>query len=503
MHVTYLRKLTGTYNSALNETLRMDPCAEMEVIMIKFGTGGWRAIIGEEFTKANIQKLAKGLACKIKDEGVADKGIVIGYDRRFLSKEAMKWAGEVFAAEGMNAYLINRSSPTPLIMFYVMKHEFPYGMMITASHNPAIYNGIKVFTYGGRDADEFQTQEIEHYIESIPDDEVHGLEYEKALEQGYIHEINPLNEYIDNIINVVNMQAIRERGLRIALDPMYGVSETSLKTILLTARCDVSIIHDRHDTLFGGKLPSPSVQTLRSLQNYVIDRHCDIGIATDGDADRIGVIDDNGKFLHPNDILVLLYYYLVKYKGFRGPVVRNIATTHLLDKVAESFGEKCYEVPVGFKHISSKMYETNAVIGGESSGGLTVRGHIKGKDGVYATALLVEMIAVLGKKLSEIMHEIDQEYGIYYMEERDYRFDIEKKNEIYQRILVDKYIPDLPFDIQKISYLDGCKIYFCNGGWITIRFSGTEPLLRIFCEMPVVGEANLVCKIFEQFLGIS
>lgn len=471
--------------------------------MIKFGTGGWRAIIGDEFTKMNIQKLSKGLAIKMKDEGVTEKGIVLGYDRRFLSKEAMQWAAEVFAAEGIRAYLINRSSPTPLIMFYVMKHDFPYGMMITASHNPAVYNGIKIFTSGGRDADEFQTQEIENYINDIYETEVVSLSYDKALELGWIVEINPLNEYIDSIISAVDMQSIRDSCLRIALDPMYGVSETSLRTILLTARCDVAIIHDRHDTLFGGKLPSPSVHTLKSLQNYVLDHHCDLGIATDGDADRIGVIDDKGNFLHPNDILVTLYYYLVKYKGWRGAAVRNLATTHLLDLVTESFGEACYEVPVGFKHISSKMNETDAVIGGESSGGLTVRGHIKGKDGVYAAALLVEMIAVLGKKLSDIVNDIKLEYGFYYMEEKDYRFDQEKKEEIYQTLLVDKLFPMLDYEIDKISYLDGCKIYFRNGGWIVIRFSGTEPLLRIFCEMPEAGAAEKITEAYEVFLGIG
>ncbi len=470
--------------------------------MIKFGTGGWRAIIGDEFTKSNIQSLSKALAMKMKDEGVNEKGIVLGYDRRFLSKEAMRWAAEIFAGEGICSYLINRSSPTPLIMYYVMEHEFHYGMMVTASHNPAIYNGIKVFTYGGRDADEFQTMEIENYLGAVEEEEIIGMDYEKAKEKGLIFEINPINEYIDNIIEMIDMQAIRTRDLRIALDPMYGVSETSLRTILLTARCDVAIIHDRHDTLFGGKLPSPSAHTLRSLQNYVLDHHCDIGIATDGDADRIGVIDDNGKFLHPNDILVLLYYYLTKYKGWHGAAVRNIATTHLLDKVAESFGEKCYEVPVGFKYISSKMNETDAVIGGESSGGLTVRGHIKGKDGVYAAALLVEMIAIIGKKLSEIYQDIVTEYGRYYMEEKDYLFDQEKKEDIFERLMLDKLLPELPFEIDKISYLDGCKIYFKNGGWVITRFSGTEPLLRIFCEMQRAEDARLVCGIFEKFLGI-
>lgn len=475
----------------------------MEVIMIKFGTGGWRAIIGDGFTKANIQKLAKALAVKMKNEDVAEKGVCLGYDRRFLSKEAMQWAAQVFAYEGIKSKLVNTSSPTPLIMFYVMKYEFPYGMMITASHNPAIYNGIKVFTYGGRDADEFQTKDIEEYISDIDEDEVLEMEYERALSCGLIEEIYPLNEYLDNIIEAIDMDAIRNRGLKIALDPMYGVSETSLKTILMTARCQVSTIHERHDTLFGGKLPSPSAQTLRSLQNYVTDKHCDIGIATDGDADRIGVIDDTGRFLHPNDLLVLLYYYLVKYKGWHGPVVRNIATTHMLDKVAEKFGEKCYEVPVGFKYISAKMQETDAIIGGESSGGLNVRGHIKGKDGIYAATLLVEMIAVTGKKLSEIVKDIEAECGAIFMEERDYKFNQEKRDEIFNRLMIQKNLPEIEFEVEKISYLDGCKVYLKNGGWINARFSGTEPLLRIFCEMSNAEDAKYLCERFEEFLGLS
>ena len=471
--------------------------------MIKFGTGGWRAIIGDDFTKQNIQILAKGLASKMKNEGVTEKGIVIGYDRRFLAKEAMQWAAMVFAKEGIKAYLINKSSPTPLVMFYVMKHEFPYGMMVTASHNPAIYNGIKVFTAGGRDADEIQTKDIEDYISDIEPSMVEEMEYAEGVKIGLIEEIYPLNEYLDNIIASVNMEAIRKAGLKIALDPLYGVSETSLKTILLTARCEVETIHDRHDTLFGGKLPAPTASTLRTLQTYVVEHNCDIGIATDGDADRIGLIDDKGNFLHPNDILVLLYYYLVKHKGWHGSVVRNIATTHMLDKVAERFGERCYEVPVGFKHISAKMQETNAIIGGESSGGLTVRGHINGKDGIYAAALLIEMIAVTGKKLSCIMDEIRSECGSIYMEERDYKFTHEKKEAMQKLLMEDKQIPELPEEIDHISYLDGSKVYFKNGGWVIARFSGTEPLLRIFCEMPDTKSAQEICAVYEKFLGLD
>lgn len=471
--------------------------------MIKFGTGGWREIIGDGFTKANIQILARALSDKMKAEGKTQQGIVIGYDRRFLSKEAMQWAGEVFAAEGITAYLINKSSPTPLIMYYVMKHKLPYGMMVTASHNPAIYNGIKVFTAGGRDADENQTREIEEYIGRVDRDSVREMDYEEALAGGLIQEIYPLNEYLDNIISAVNMDMIRAKGLRVVLDPLFGVSETSLATILHTARCELTVIHDRHDTLFGGKLPAPNAATLKHLQNTVLDSRADIGIATDGDADRIGVIDDTGRFLHPNDILVLLYYYLVKYKGWEGAVVRNIATTHMLDKVAERFGQVCYEVPVGFKHISAKMNAVDAILGGESSGGLTVRGHINGKDGIYAAALLVEMIAVTGKKLSEIYGEIQEECGAIFMEERDYKFNQEKKERIQGLLIGEKKLPELPYEIERVSYLDGSKVYFKNGGWVIGRFSGTEPLLRIFCEMPEPEMAKQVCGIYEAFLGLK
>ncbi len=472
--------------------------------MINFGTGGWRAVIGDGFTRQNIQLLAKAMSMKMKDEKVDGEGIVIGYDRRFLSKEAVKWACEVFAAEGIHCWFVNRSSPTPLVMFYVEKHRMHYGMMVTASHNPAIYNGFKVFTYGGRDASEEQTKQIEEYASKAEaEGGIRIIEYGKAKEEGFVTEFNPLNEYLDNIIANINMQAIRDRGLHIVLDPMYGVSQTSMKTILSTARCEIDLIHERHDTLFGRRMPAPSEEALTELRTYVREMECDLGIATDGDADRIGVVDDRGRYLHANDILVLLYYYLLKYRGWRGPVVRNVATTHVLDRMAESFGEKCYEVPVGFKHISAKMQETGAIIGGESSGGLTVRGHINGKDGIYAASLLVEMIAVSKKRLSEIADDIEKQYGKIFMEERSYSFTQDRREELQKILFEDKLLPEFGFPMEKVSYLDGCKVYFQNGGWIIARFSGTEPLLRIFCEMQTKEASVKMCEKFERLLDLS
>ena len=309
--------------------------------MIKFGTGGWRAIIADGFTKENIRLLTAGLCHLMLREGHGGKEICLGYDRRFLSKESMFWAAEVLAGYGFRPYVINRSVPTPLVMFTVKRMGLPYGMAITASHNPAIYNGIKIFTEGGRDAEASVTRKIEAEIEKLTPSDVKSIPYDKALASGIIREEYPFNEYIDSILNLVDVEKIKASRLRIAIDPMYGVSNNSLRTILLTCRCDVDVIREQHDTLFGGKMPAPSEEAQRLLSVYVTDHHCNMGIATDGDADRLGVVDENGAYLHANVLLVILYYYLLKYRGWKGPCVRNNSTTHLLDRVARSFGEEC------------------------------------------------------------------------------------------------------------------------------------------------------------------
>ena len=296
---------------------------------------------------------------------------------------------------------------------------------------------------------------------------------------------------------------MKKAQLRIALDPMYGVSQTCLSMILMTCRCDLEIIHDRHDTLFGGKLPTPNEETMGPLSAVVLDRYrCDLGIATDGDADRLGVIDDEGKFVHPNKLLVLLYYYLVKYRGWSGPCVRNNSTTHLLDRVAEGLGQKCYEVPVGFKWVSAKMTETDAIIGGESSGGLAVKGHISGKDGIYAASLLVEMLAVTGKKLSELYREICELYGELAYAEASFTMTHERKAGLQKYLFEDMACPDFGDGVDHISREDGCKVYFKDGSWVICRFSGTEPLLRMAAEADDQSEAQRYIAVWRTFLGL-
>ena len=474
--------------------------------MIKFGTGGWRALIGEDFTKENVCLLAQGIAnlMKLPSPGAPERELafVLGYDRRFLSDKAAKWMAEVLAGNGIKVYFIERVSPTPLVMYTVKELKTPYGATITASHNPADYNGVKLFTEGGRDAKEEITTLLETLVAKVEPAAVRSLDFEEAKQQGRIELIDPVNDYIDTILGMIDTAAIKKRKLRVVLDPMYGVAKTSLQTILVTTRCEVMVIHDRHDTLFGGRLPAPTTHTLHRLSNTVVENGYELGIGTDGDADRIGIINEQGIFISPNEILALLYYYLLRYKGWTGGVVRNLSTTHLLDVIARDFGEECYEVPVGFKHISAKMEETNALIGGESSGGLTIRGHISGKDGIFAASLLIEALSITGKNLSELLAEIRTKYGTYYMVEKNIAFPPEQKATLMEKISDQSKGPDFGFKVLRRSELDGVKFYFEHDRWLNVRFSGTEPLLRIYAEAEQEKAATALCNTMAAYLEL-
>lgn len=469
--------------------------------MIRFGTGGWRAVIGDEFTRENIQRVALALCRRMKREHTADKGVCIGYDYRFLSRESAIWFSEVMAAEDVKLKFINLAAPTPQIMFTVKHLDLPYGAAVTASHNPAVYNGIKLFTHGGRDAVQQITDEIAAEANALGADEIRTMDFQEAIAAGKIALIDPRDDYLDSIMAQIDMPSIRARRPRIVLDPMYGVSLSGMLTIFYTARCDVNVINDRHDAFFGGHLPAPNPETLRDLQAAVIDHHALLGIATDGDADRLGIVDENGAYVSANEVLLLLYYYLLKYKGWRGDAVRNLSTTHLLDRVAADFGQTCHEVPVGFKYISSAMEQYDAILGGESSGGLTVRGHISGKDGLYAASLLVEMLCATKKTLSELVKEIYDRYGEMHMAEFDWAMSDRRREEINRLLMEEKQLPAFDRPVQRVNYMDGCKVYF-DDGWVSARFSGTEPRIRIFAESGTMESAVELVRKMAKFAGL-
>ena len=462
--------------------------------MIRFGTGGWRAVIADEFTRANVRRVAQALAARMHDEGVAQQGLCLTYARRFLSDMAADWVAEVMVGNGIPVTLVTHPVPTPMCMWTVKHDDLPYGIAVTASHNPAEYNGIKVFTRGGRDADVTVTDDLGRRLETIGEGDVRSIAPEDLHSSPLLTTQQSINWYLDAILEQLDLDAIRHAHLSVVLDPMFGVAQTSLQTVLVTARCHVQVINARHDPLFGGRMPSPAQGTLAPLQQAVLESGADLGIATDGDADRLGIIDDKGRYLTPNQILVLLYDYLLTRKGWSGPAVRNMSTTHLLDRVAEAHGQTCYEVPVGFKWISAKMQETGAIIGGESSGGLTVAGHIPGKDGIHAGSLLVEAVAASGRSLSELYQDIVERYGELVMVERSFRYTPARRAELDQRIFTNHELPDFGLEVESVSWEDGCKVRFAGGGWVTVRFSGTEPVIRVFSEMTTEDEATRIAE---------
>ena len=466
--------------------------------MIKFGTGGWRAVIGDDFNKYNIRKVAQGISDLMIESGKSELPIMIGYDNRFLSSDAARWMAEVFSANGIKSLCMKRSAPTPLVMFAVKDKKLHYGVEITASHNPAVYNGIKLIVEEGRDADITCTNRLEELIENAV---VKADDFSTALEKGTVEYLKaPFNGFIDSILSRLDVDKIKRADLRVLFDPMHGSAAYPMMTVLFTARVTIDIMNSNKDAYFGGKDPAPGYKESENLRYRVRTEGYDLGIQVDSDGDRLAIIDNEGNYIEANKILVMLYYYLHEYKGWKGGVVRNVATTHMLDAVARSLGEECYEVPVGFKYISKALDENDAMLGGESSGGLTVRGHIFGKDSVYATGLFVEMLSVIDKPVMEIWNELEKRYGVYKMVQDNSRFTPEEKERVHKKLFTDKAVPEFDVKPSKISYMDGVKYYFDDDSFVICRFSGTEPLLRIFAEAGTEEQGLRLIQTVKDFL---
>ena len=450
--------------------------------IIRFGTGGWRAIIGEGFTLHNVRRLCQAIANHVVRSNMEERGVLIGFDRRFLSDRAAQAAAEVFAGNNVRAILLPEDAPTPLITYAAHMEQVAYGLAFTASHNPPEYNGLKVFHSDGALLLDEESRALEEEANRLGSHEVVKVDLDLARGAGVVNVRDYTNAYVDAIERQVDMRAIRDAALRVIVDPMYGTGHLTLGILLTEARCRLTLINERRDPLFGGRSPVPNPEALRFLSTYIQQGTYDLGLATDGDADRIAILDENGRYIHINDVLLLLYAYLHDYRGERGPVVRNVATTHLLDRLAHHYGEEVYEVPVGFKHIAAAMKAHNALLGGESSGGLTIRGHILGKDGILAAMLLVEMRVRTGKRLSELLEQIYDITGRLVFREDNLPMTPELKVLLPQRVRQHDIRAIGPYPVRHISYMDGVKFYLDGDNWLLLRFSGTEPVLRIFAE---------------------
>ena len=476
------------------------PRRQEEENQIAFGTGGWRAVIGEGFTQHNVRRLAQALANGITCRGEEARGVLIGFDRRFLSRQAAEASAEVFAGNNIPVTLLAEDAPTPLITYATAKLNAAYGLGFTASHNPPEWNGLKVFRGDGSLLLDDETREIETEANRLTTGDVIKLDLDLALAAGVVQRRDFTNAYVDAVEALIDLGAIREAGLRVIVDPMYGVGQLTLGTILTEARCRVTFIHERHDPLFGGRSPAPNLEALRLLRTNVVEGRYDLGLATDGDADRIAIVDERGQYVTVNDILLLLYWYMHEVRGERGGVVRNLATTHLLDRMAHRFGEVCYETPVGFKHIAAGMVAHNALLGGESSGGLTIRGHILGKDGIFASALVVEMLAKTGAKISQLLERVYGITGRLYALEDDLPATPEMRVAVPRRLREASTSAIGQYPVVKVSQMDGTKLYLENDNWALLRFSGTEPMLRLFVEADTPSKAEELLAWLRQFV---
>lgn len=457
-----------------------------------FGTGGWRALIGEGFTLANVRRLCQAVAHEVVRRGMEDSGVVVGGDRRFLSHEAAVAAAEVFAGNNIPVTLLPDDVPTPLVTFAAPHLKAAYGVIVTSSHNPPQWNGLKVFRSDGSLPPDDETDRYQDEANAMSAADVITLDIDLAKRAGVVVERNLAGPYVDAIEKIVDVEAARGSDLRVVVDPMYGTSQLTLGTVLSDMRVQAEFIHATHNPLFGGIAPAPDLARLSTLIEMIkagAGRY-DLGLATDGDSDRIGIVDEAGEYISSNDLLLLLYWYLHEVRGETRGVVRNLATTHRLDRLAAHLGEKWLEVKVGFKHVTAGMDRIGALLGGESSGGLTIRGWLLGKDGIFACALVVEMLARTGRTISQLRADLDAITGTLVMLEDSVPATPEMRVAVPRRLAAEPLTHVGPYPVLDVSHLDGTKILLGGDNWALLRFSGTEPVLRMTAEADTAGKAR-------------
>lgn len=442
---------------------------------IKFGTSGWRAIVAEEFTLSNIRRAVAGIAQYVVAQS-GPKTVLVGRDPRFLGEMFVAEAAGVLAAGGVTPIVIPEPAPTPAIAYAVRQRKTGGSINFTASHNPPEYNGIKYSTPDGAPALPEVTGQIEARIRALGDGVPAPADGPAKLEQA---DVKP--EYLKRLGELVDFPAIKKAGLRVVFDPFWGAARGYSCHILREHGVETATVHDSRDVLFGGHAPEPDDHLLGECKKKMKETGAAIGIATDGDADRFGVVDSDGTFIQPNYIIALLFDYLVETRGWKNGVAKSVATTNLINALAEEKGIPLYETPVGFKFIGELINEDKIVIGGEESAGLTIRGHVPEKDGVIAGLLAAEMVAVRGKSLGEQLRQLFARVGSFYPNRENFRLTPEVKKNFTEKIKTD------PADLggRKVAQVvrtDGLKLVLADGSWVGYRLSGTEPVVRVYSE---------------------
>lgn len=451
---------------------------------IKFGTDGWRAVISEDFTFDNVKIVAQAMAEYIKnDDGpaskVSDKRVVVGYDTRFLSEKYAELVACVLAANGIKTILSDKPTPTPSVSFTIKDRGLIGGVMITASHNPARYNGVKYKAYYGGSAGPEITKKFEEYLGKTL------VLYSPLAElktKGMVEIENYIPQHMAFVKKYVNLKLLKNTRLKVLVDSMYGTGNDYISELLKGGKCKVDTIHDVYNPSFGGINPEPILPNLKELSDKVKKGGYDIGIATDGDADRLGIALPNGKLLTGHKIMTLLFLHLLEDRLMTGGVIQTLCGTFLISKICKKYGLKMYETPVGFKYICELMLKEDILIGGEETGGVAFKNSIPERDGVLSGLLILEMMAMRKKKILDILKAIDKEYGTYEYRRLDLKYPDDKKSKLIEFLKSAPLKNVLDKKVVKINALDGYKFICDDESWLMLRLSGTEPILRVYAE---------------------
>ncbi len=462
-------------------------------VKIKFGTDGWRAIIAREYTTDNVQRVAEATAHWMKSKGMSS--VVIGYDCRFAGKMFADRTALVMGALGIKSFVAPDFVSTPMVSLGAKLLRADMGIVITASHNPPSYNGFKLkSSYGGPTVPE-DIAAIESGIKDAPRLELDTLD---ALKQSGLVEVVDLEEmYLDHVRQNFDLELIHRSGVKVAYDAMYGAGQRIVPRILPNAE----LLHCDYNPSFKGQAPEPIHRNLGELSNLIAMREdIQFGLANDGDADRIGAYDEQGNFVDSHRILLLLLYYLAKYKGMTGKVVVTFSVTEKMQKMAEHFGFEFQVTPIGFKHIAKIMIKEDVIVAGEESGGLAVKGHIPERDGVWNGLILLEFMARTGKKMTELIQEVYEIVGPFDYDRDDLHIDERTKQAIIDTCKNNPYARFGPYSVTKLETVDGFKFYFDDGQWVMIRPSGTEPVLRVYAQGKDMKEVRDILHHVHQTL---
>ncbi|HEK85173.1 MAG: hypothetical protein ACPLZD_02075 [Candidatus Saccharicenans sp.] len=465
--------------------------------MIKFGTSGWRAKMGEEFTFVNVRRVVQAIANYLKEQNPGREiSLVVGYDTRFLSERFAEEAAALLSRNKIQAYLAERDCPSQALAYQIISGRHSGGINFTASFNPPEFNGLKFNVSTGAPALPEVTDRIEMEVEKIAPEAIPPHYYP---DYQYIHKIDLQRHYLEFLQDKIDFEAIRKSGIKVGVDLLFGTSREYLDEILEENGIPVEVIHGYIDPYFGGISPSCTEKNLAELKTLVKEKKCALGLATDADGDRFGILDEKGHLIIPNYVLALLLDYLLEVKGWRGGVARSVTTTHLIDRIARSYNLPLYRTPVGFKYIADLFLKGKIIFGGEESACLAVKDHLPEKDGIFAGLLVTEMIAVFGQSLSQLLQQLFKKYGKMYVTQQNIRLSPEKAQKLKE------LINDPPDFVGKkkvlsVETMDGLKLNFSEDSWLILRFSGTEPLIRCYSEGETEKEARALLQAGMELL---